>query len=116
VSDFVPLLWQQVPPPLRAFLVSRGLDAERYRRLLKVVSPLALPPKLAPERRHIFAGSADRVVPPDQPVKLMRHRQREALWYPGGHLTFRGESAVERCIADAIGGAGWPMAAPPAAG
>ncbi|MBL6751364.1 MAG: hypothetical protein ISP90_12625 [Nevskia sp.] len=110
VSDFVPLLWQHVPPPLRAFFAARGLDSGRYRNLLKVVSPLALPPKPAPERLHIFAGSADRVVPPDQPVNLMRHWQREAVWYPGGHLTFRGEPAVERCIEDAMVGAGWPLA------
>jgi hypothetical protein len=112
VADFVPLLWQHVPPPLRAFFGARGLDAARYANLLKVVSPLALPPRLPPERLHIFAGSADRVVPPDQPVRLMHHWQREVAWYPGGHLTFRGEPAVARTIERAIAGAGWASAPP----
>ena len=67
----------------------------------------ALPPKLPAERLHLFAGSADRIVPPVQPLKLAAHWQREVHWYPGAHLTFRGERAVVRCIDDAMAGAGW---------
>ena len=107
VADFVPLLWGHLPLPHRKYFRAHGLDDERLRTLLHVVSPLALPPKLPAERLHLFAGSADRVVPPDQPLRLARHWGRPIEWYQGGHLTFRGEPGVQRCIEGAIAGAGW---------
>lgn len=107
VADFAAVLWQHVPPPLRSYFEAEGLNRERYQRLLQLVSPLALPPQLPAERLHLFAGSADRIVPPVQPLKLAAHWQREVHWYPGAHLTFRGEHSVVRCIDDALAGAGW---------
>ncbi|WP_439641969.1 alpha/beta hydrolase family protein [Nevskia sp.] len=107
VADFAAVLWQHVPTPLRQYFEAEGLSRERYQRLLQVVSPLALPPRLPADRLHLFAGSADRVVPPGQPLKLARHWQRNVHWFPGAHLTFRGERAVVRCIDDAMVGAGW---------
>ena len=104
------MLWQHVPTPLRHYFEAEGLSRERYQRLLHVVSPLALPPKLPADRLHLFAGSADRVVPPVQPLKLAAHWQRNVHWFPGAHLTFRGERAVVRCIDDAMTGAGWKAA------
>lgn len=110
VADFAAVLWQHVPTPLRQYFEAEGLSRERYQRLLHVVSPLALPPKLSPDRLHLFAGSADRVVPPVQPLKLAAHWRRPVHWFPGAHLTFRGERAVVRCIDDAMTGAGWKAA------
>lgn len=107
VADFATVLWQHVPIPLRRYFESEELTRERYQKLLHVVSPLALPPKLPAERLHLFAGSADRVVPPVQPLKLSTHWQRPVHWFPGAHLTFRGERAVVRCIDDAMTGVGW---------
>ncbi len=109
VADFASMLWQHVPPPLRSYFEAEGLSRERYQRLLQLVSPLALPPKLPADRLHLFAGSADRVVPPGQPLKLAAHWQREIHWYPGGHLSFRGERAVVRCLDEAMTGAGWKL-------
>jgi dienelactone hydrolase len=107
VADFVPLLWGHLPAPHRAYFEAHGLNDERLRTLLHVVSPLACAPQLPAERLHLFAGSADRVVPPDQPLRLAKHWGRPIEWYQGGHLTFRGEPGVERCIEAAIAGAGW---------
>jgi len=107
VADFASVLWQHVPPPLKAYFEAEQLTRERYARLLHLVSPLALPPKLPAERLHLFAGSADRVVPPGQPLKLAAHWGRQVHWFPGAHLTFRGERSVVRCIDDAFVGAGW---------
>jgi dienelactone hydrolase len=112
VADFVPLLWNAIPAPHRDYFTARGLDPARYRRLLQVVSPLAGAPKLPAERLHLFAGSADRVVPPDQPLRLAQHWGRGIEWYPGGHLTFRGEPGVQRCIEGAMRSAGWELSAP----
>jgi dienelactone hydrolase len=107
VADFVPLLWGHLPLPHKRYFAAHGLDDQRLRTLLHVVSPLARAPQLPGERLHLFAGTADRVVPPDQPLRLSRHWNRPVEWYQGGHLTFRGEPGVERCIEGAIAGAGW---------
>lgn len=107
VCDFASVLWQHIPVPQRAYFNANGLDEARYRRLLTVVSPTAVAPKLAADRLHLFAGTADRVVPPDQPLRLAAHWQRPVVWFSGAHLTFRGERSVVRCIQDAMTGAGW---------
>jgi hypothetical protein len=107
VADFVPMLWGHMPAPHRDYFKARGFDDQRMHTALHVVSPLACAPRLAAERLHLFAGSADRVVPPDQPLRLSRHWGRPIEWYQGGHLTFRGEPGVQRCIEGAIAGAGW---------
>jgi hypothetical protein len=107
VADFVPLLWGHLPQPHQRYFAAHGLDAARLRTLLHVVSPLARQPELPAERLHLFAGTADRVVPPDQPLRLSRHWNRPIEWYQGGHLTFRGEPGVERCIEGAVASAGW---------
>ena len=109
VADFVPLLWGHLPLPHRAYFEAHGLNDERLRTLLHVVSPLACAPQLPPERLHLFAGSADRVVTPDQPLRLAKHWGRPIEWYQGGHLTFRGEPGVQRCIEAAVAGAGWAV-------
>lgn len=109
VADFASTLWKHIPPPQREYFEDQGLDEARYRRLLNVISPIGAAPKLLPERLHIFGGTADRVVPPAQPLRLAAHWGRSIHWYNGAHLTFRGERAVVRCIEDAMTGAGWAL-------
>jgi hypothetical protein len=109
VCDFASTLWRHIPIPQRDYFVAQGLDESRYRRLLSVVSPTQATPMLAADRLHIFAGTADRVVPPEQPLRLAHHWGRDISWFPGAHLTFRGERSVVRCIQDAMTGAGWVL-------
>lgn len=112
VADFAPMLWQHLPPAHRRYFSSRGLNAERYADLLRVVSPLTLAPQLPRERLGLFAGSADRVVTPDQPLWLSQHWDVPVNWYAGGHLTFRGEAAVTDTLRRASAAAGWSDPAP----
>lgn len=105
-------LWQQHFPPMhRRYLARHGLDRAGYEKLFRVVSPLALPPLLPNDRLAIFAGSVDRMVPPEQPLCLARHWQVPVNWYPGGHLTFKGESAVAGALHRVAAAAGWESAA-----
>lgn len=113
VCDFAATLWTHIAAPNRRYFELQGLDEARYRRLLQVVSPTARPAQLPADRLHIFAGSADRVVPPAQPLALAAHWGRPISWFPGAHLTFRGERAVTACIEDAMSGAGWILRAIP---
>lgn len=111
VVDFAEALWRHLPPAHKRYFSSQGFDEERYRRILTAVSPLAAPPVLAPERRYIFAGVGDRVVPLTHPMKLARHWDVPVQWYQGGHLTFRGEYNVRGHIEAAMQRAGWATTA-----
>jgi hypothetical protein len=55
----------------------------------RVVSPLALHPRVPREQRAIYAGMGDRFVPARQTVALWQHwDEPELRWYPGGHVGF----------------------------
>lgn len=65
----------------------RSNDWNLLSSTMRVVSPLGLQPRLPIERRFIFAGHADRVVPPHQARALWMHWNQPAIhWYPGGHV------------------------------
>ncbi len=112
VADFAGALWRHMPPEHVRYLEAEGLDEERYRSILRVISPLAHAPKVPVERRYIFAGAGDRVVLPAQCLKLAKHWDVPIQWYQGAHLTFRGEPAVRAHIEAAMQRAGWPVIAP----
>jgi hypothetical protein len=75
------------------------------------VSPLARPPLPERDRLYVFAGTADRLVVPDQTLALARHWQVPVQWYQGAHLTFRTEAVVRGHIEAAMQRAGWPVSA-----
>ncbi|WP_273841534.1 alpha/beta hydrolase family protein [Rubrobacter calidifluminis] len=88
-SDYPTMFWNNAPGSVVSCLKSSGLDERKLALLSRVISPLALEPRLPPERLAIFAGNADRVVPPSQPESLWRHWGRpEITWYEGGHQAF----------------------------
>jgi dienelactone hydrolase len=109
VADFAAALWRHLPPEHVRYLEAEGLDQERYRRILRVISPLAHAPKVPADRRYIFAGAGDRVVLPAQCLQLARHWEVPIQWYQGAHLTFRGEANVRAHIEAAMQRAGWAI-------
>jgi hypothetical protein len=73
------------------------------RDVLSVVSPLVLEPQVPRERRYLFGGSADRLVPPDQLRDLWRHWQEPQIaWYPGAHVTFGLHPHVRQFVLHAL--------------
>ncbi|MCI0749331.1 MAG: prolyl oligopeptidase family serine peptidase [Nevskiales bacterium] len=107
--DLAASMLRHLPPPHREYFSIEGLTLERYRTVLRPVSPLTRPPLLARERLYIFAGAADRIVLPDQPLQLARHWNVPIQWYQGGHLSFRHERVVREHIEAALQRAGWPI-------
>ncbi len=107
--DFSELIWRHVPPLHRRYYESQGVTQARIQQLLKPLSPLARKPLVAENARYIFAGSADRVVTPDQIPQLARHWNVPVQWYAGGHLSFRGEQSVRTHIEAAMTRAGWDI-------
>lgn len=74
------------------------------RRLGRVVSPLAMEPRVPPRGRFIYAGVADRLVHPRQQVtRLWEHWGRpEITWYPGGHTGFFRSRPVQLFVEQAL--------------
>jgi hypothetical protein len=80
-----------------------GLVESGMRDVLRVISPLALEPRIPRDRRWIFGGVADRLVPADQVRDLWLHWDKPRIaWYPGGHLTFRLHPNVPRLVLTAL--------------
>ena len=71
--------------------------------MLRVISPLALPPRVPWKRRFLFAGVADRLAPPEQARDLWVHWERpRVLWYQGSHVSFFLEPEVRELIREAL--------------
>ncbi|MGE2735334.1 alpha/beta hydrolase family protein [Mycolicibacterium vaccae] len=72
--------------------------------LSRMISPLSLPPRVAPAGRFIYAGMADRVVHPRaQVARLWEHWGRPDIkWYRGGHAGFFQSRPVHRFVTAAL--------------
>ncbi len=98
-TDFARLLTEHSQDSQLRELAAHGLTREALAGVFQVVSPLALEPKVAHAGRAIFAGVADRLVPPDQVRDLYLHWDEPKIaWYQGGHLTFMRDAEVRSCV------------------
>jgi pimeloyl-ACP methyl ester carboxylesterase len=70
----------------------------------RMISPLALSPRVPMQGRFIYAGVADRLVHPREQVsRLWVHWGRpEIVWYQGGHTGFFQSRSVQRFVQDAL--------------
>jgi hypothetical protein len=70
----------------------------------RMISPLALTPRVPMRGRFIYAGIADRLVHPrDQITRLWEHWGKpEIVWYAGGHTGFFLSRPVQRFVWDAL--------------
>ena len=98
-TDFSRLLLEHSQDSQLRELAEHGLTRELLALVFQVISPLALDPKVAHPGRAIFAGVADRLVPPDQVHDLYRHwGEPKITWYQGGHMTFMRDIDVRSCV------------------
>jgi len=106
-TDFVRLARAHAPALLVRAAERAGFSFDRIERLLRVISPLALEPKLAHARRFLYAGLADRLASPDQASDLWRHWGKpRTLWYHGGHVSFIWEPEIETLLLEALAASG----------
>ncbi len=107
IVDLASGIWRYVPPMHQRYLSWRGLDQERYKKILNLVSPLARPPKIATSNLHIFAATGDRIVAPSNPVLLSQHWGVPITWYQGSHLSIRNEREPRLALEEAMNRARW---------
>ncbi|MGA5464217.1 alpha/beta hydrolase family protein [Mycobacterium sp. NPDC050041] len=83
----------------------------------RMISPLALEPRVPAAGRFIYAGLADQVVHPRKQVsRLWEHWGRPDIeWYRGGHAGFFRSRPVQRFVTDALTQSGLVSALPPGA-
>jgi len=79
-----------------------GAKGERqyraYDHAMQVVSPLARPSLIAPERVLVLAGAHDRVTPKTHADRLAAHFASRMVVFPGGHLLQFGRAEAFREI------------------
>ncbi len=100
------LFWRNALSLATRYLKTAGVTEEKMDALLRVASPLAMRPLVNRERRTIFAGIADRVVPAVEASTLWRHWGKPRIsWYQGTHRAFlttaEGRTLVTTALRDA---------------
>ncbi len=102
-ADFPQLLRSNAPPVLLRAVQKIGFSLEDIERVLRVVSPLAIPPRIARERLYLYAGIADRLASPDHAMALWNHWDRPRVaWYQGSHVSFLWEKDVKALLEEAL--------------
>jgi dienelactone hydrolase len=100
---FVDLARANVPPALLQAAEWLGFPLARIGDVLRVVSPLAMPPRVPRDRLSIYAGISDRLAPPHHAWDLWRHWQRpRVVWYQGSHVSFLLEPAVRELLRETL--------------
>lgn len=103
MTDAAAQFWTHMPDRLVRDYLESGLTREKLDVVTRVVNPTLLEPRVPVERRAIFGGVGDRLVPAEQVASLVRHwKASNAVWYMGSHLTFARVPAVRRLIADTL--------------
>ncbi|MGO8870644.1 MAG: alpha/beta hydrolase family protein [Acidimicrobiales bacterium] len=106
VVDFTTLLSTHSPARYRTHPGFAEMLAASE-RVHRVVSPLAMPVALPPQRRFIYAGIGDRLVRPDQVQRLVEHWEGPTtLWYSGGHASFAASRRVRAFVDEALRASG----------
>lgn len=101
--DLARLLWFHAGQRALRLGEAQGIREGAVADALRPVSPLALEPRVAKDRRFVYAALADRFVPAAQPHALWEHwDEPEILWYPGGHLGFRFHPEVAGFVGRAL--------------
>jgi pimeloyl-ACP methyl ester carboxylesterase len=97
------LFWRNALSLATRYLKTAGVTEEKMDVLLRVVSPLAMPPLVSRERRAIFAGIADRVAPAVEANSLWHHwAEPRITWYQGTHRAFLSTTEGRTFIATAL--------------
>jgi hypothetical protein len=114
-ADFLRLLRAHLPRFAERFAERAGYSLPLIERVLRVISPLVLEPRVPHARRFVFAGLADQLASPDHARDLWLHWQRPRVaWYHGSHVSYLWEGEVKELLQEALAATGM-LPSPPAA-
>lgn len=102
--DFTSLARDNEPWAYQAYGGDMQTDWGLVSAVMHPVSPLTFAPRLAVDRRYVYAGVADRVARPDQARALWRHWGKpEIEWMPSGHVLASMKPALKPFVRKAVG-------------
>lgn len=111
LTDFPAVLWRHMPTVDRRYMAACGIRREWVNQVMTPISPLHWSPKVPWNRRYIFAGTGDQLVPPEQALALWQHWDKPAMhWYQGTHLSVRREPGVSAFVDRALRDSGLVVA------
>ena len=85
------------------FFDNINMPWDEIEQMARVISPLAMKPKVPKKGRYIYAGLLDRLVRPSEPLGLWEHWGKpEIEWYQGNHMTFARNKNVRAFIDSAL--------------
>jgi hypothetical protein len=102
-ADFLQLLRSNAPPVLLRAVARLGFSLDDIERVLRVISPLAMPPRVPRKRLYLYAGLADRLASPDHAMALWNHwKKPRVAWYQGSHVSYLWEKDVKVLLEEAL--------------
>lgn len=108
--DFPELFRHHAPNRVERAARNQGLLGVNATDVHRVISPIARPSLVPPDRRFIYAGLGDRMVPPPQPRALWEHWERPPIvWYPGDHVGFLWARKAHDFVADSLRSSGFAV-------
>jgi hypothetical protein len=97
--DIVTMVTRNAPPRTRAAVRTAGLVGDDAQQVYRVVSPLAMTPKVPRERRFIYAAIGDRIATAEHAAKLWQHwDQPQIHWLGSGHVRAMHMGEVHRFV------------------
>jgi hypothetical protein len=108
VSDFPALFHAHSPLHIRARSIEHHIMGGVADDVFKVVSPLAMTPKIPRQQRFIYAGYADRLAFPDQAKRLWEHWDEPSIsWYAGNHVGYLWSNQVSDFLVESLDASGF---------
>lgn len=102
-ADVASLYAMHAPPVLRHQATSHGLLGHGTHRVHRVISPMALEPRVPLERRAVYGGLGDRMSTARQAHRVWRHWGEPAhTWYEGNHVGFVFNRQVREFVRDRL--------------
>jgi hypothetical protein len=106
-AGYLHLLRANAPAVLLRGLARFGVSLDDVERVLPVISPLAMAPRIPRKRLFLFHGVADRLASPAHAHALWKHwDEPTALWYQGSHVSFFWEPEVAAFLESSLSTSG----------
>ncbi|WP_406294244.1 hypothetical protein OG948_05365 [Embleya sp. NBC_00888] len=105
--DMAWVMSHHAPEGIKREVRAAGLLGDEAETVHRVVSPLAVTPRVPLDRRFVYAGLADRMATPQQAYRLWKHWEEPSVcWYRGSHIGAMWNREARRFIEDALTSSG----------
>ena len=105
--DFPALFHEYSPGHIRARSIEHCILGSATDDVYRVVSPMSFEPKVAHDRRFVFAGYGDRLAFPEQARRLWEHWEKPPIsWFSGNHMGYLWSPQVGAFLGESLAASG----------